>query len=74
MEAYLSVRASNPGPLFQWESGIPLPKSCFVKHARTALVQASLPAQDYAGHSFRMGATTMAVVASHEGLAIQALG
>ena len=59
MEAYLSVRGSSSGPLFQWESGIPLSKSSFVRHVRTALEQAGLPAKDYARHSFRIGATTM---------------
>ena len=37
IEAYLSIRGSNPGPLFLWESGVPLSKPSFVKHVKTAL-------------------------------------
>ena len=71
MEAYLSVRRSSSGPLFQWESRIPLSKLSFVKHVRAALDEAGVPAKDYAGHSFRIGATTIAATA---GSAIQTLG
>ena len=74
MEAYLLVRGSNPGPLFLWESRVPLSKPSFVKHVRSALEQAGLPAKDYSGHSFRIGATTTAVVAGLEDSAIQTLG
>ena len=74
MEAYLSVRGSSLGPLFQWESGISLSKSSFVRHVRTALEQAGLPAKDYAGYSFRIRATTMAAVAGLEDSTIQTLG
>ena len=49
----------------------PLSKSSFVKHVRAALEEAGLPAKDYAGHSFRIGATTIAATA---GSAIQTLG
>ena len=52
----LSVRGSNSGLLFQWESGISLSKSSFVKHVRAVLEEVGLPAKDYAGHSFRIGA------------------
>ena len=74
MEAYLSVRGNIPGALFHWESGVPLSKVNFVKHVRTALEQAGLPAKDYAGHSFRIGAATTAAVAGLEDSAIQTLG
>ena len=49
LEAYLSVRGSIPGPLFRWESGVPLSKSSFVKHVKSALIQAGLPAKNYSG-------------------------
>ena len=74
LEAYLSVRGSSSGSLFQWESGVPLSKSNFVRHVRAALEQAGLPAKDYAGHSFRIGAATTAAVAGIEDSAIQTLG
>ena len=74
MEAYLSVRGSSSGPLFQWESGIPLSKSSFVKHVRTALEQAGLPAKDYVGKSIRISATATAAVVGLEDSVIQTLG
>ena len=74
MEAYLSVRGSNPVPLFLWESGVPLSKPSFVKHVRSALEQAGFPAKDYSGHSFRIGTATTAAVAGLEDSAIQILG
>ena len=49
MDAYLSVRGSSTGSLFQWESHIPLSKSNFVKHVRAALEEVGLPAKDNAG-------------------------
>ena len=74
MEAYLSVRRSSSVPLFQWESCIPLSKSSFVKHVRAVLEEAGLPAKDYGGHSFKIGATTTAAVAGLEDSAIWTLG
>ena len=74
MEAYLSVRGNSSGPPFHWESGVPLSKASFVKHVRAALEEAGLPAKDYAGHSFRIGAATTAAVAGIEDSAIQTLG
>ena len=74
LEAYLSVRGSNTGPLFQWESGVPLSKSSFVTHVKSALTQAGLPAKNYSSYSFRIGAATTAAVAGLEDLAIQILG
>ena len=74
LEAYLSVRGSNTGPLFQWESGVPLSKSSFVTHVKSALTQAGLPAKNYSSYSFWIGAATTAAVAGLEDLAIQILG
>ena len=74
LEAYLSVRGSNPGPIFQWESGMPLSKSSFVKHVKSALIQTGLPAKNYSGHNFRIGTATTAAVAGLEDSAIQILG
>ena len=74
LESYLSVRGSNPGPLFQWKSRVPLSKASFVKNVKTASIQAGLPAKNYSGHSFRIGAATIVAVAGLEDSAIQALG
>ena len=71
---YLPLRGAEPGPLFRWESGIPLSKSKFVEHVREGLTKAGLPVMDYAGHSFRIGAATTAAVMGLEDSAIQTLG
>ena len=72
--AYLNVRGSHPGPLFQWKSGTPLTKTKFVEEVRAALEAAHLPAKDFAGHSFRIGAATTAASAELPDSAIQTLG
>ena len=72
--SYLAFRGAEPGPLFRWESGIPLSKSKFVEHVRDGLKKAKLPALDYSGHSFRIGAATTAAVMGLEDSAIQTLG
>jgi len=72
--AYLSRRGDKPGSLFQWENGLPLTKSKFVTFVRTALEKAGLPAKDFAGHSFRIGAATTAAMSGLEDSTIQTLG
>ena len=49
-------------------------KSKFVEYVRDGLQKAGLPAKDYAGHSFRVGAATTAAVAGLEDSTIQTLG
>lgn len=71
---YLQARGSNPGPLFHWQDGTPLCKSKFVENVRAALSKAGLPASEYAGHSFRIGAATTAATAGVEDSTIQTLG
>ena len=71
---YLAKRGNTPGALFQWENKIPLSKTKFVEAIRRALTAASLPAKDYAGHSFRIGAATTAASAGIEDSTIQTLG
>ena len=68
--SYLARRGAESGPLFRWESGIPLSKPKVVKHVREGLTSARLPALDYAGHSFCIGAATTAVVMGLEDSAI----
>ena len=57
---YLARQGDKPGTLFQWQEGTPLSKTQFMEAVRQALTAAYLPAQDYAGHSFRIGAATTA--------------
>ena len=71
---YLTSRGDKPGALFQWQDGTPLSKTRFVEAVRQALTAAHLPAQDYAGHSFRIGAATTAAMAGLEDSTIQTLG
>ena len=44
----------HPGSLFQWQDGTPLSKAKFVEAVRQGLSAANLPAQQHAGHSFRI--------------------
>ena len=71
---YLERRGSTPGALFQWDNRIPLSKTKFVDATRQALSAANLPAKDYVGHSFRIGAATTAATAGLEDSTIQTLG
>ena len=56
---YLQVRCPDPGPLFVFQSGKPLTWPAMIRHLRKALVQEGIPAGNYYGHSFRIGAATM---------------
>ena len=69
-----SGQGGKPGPLFQWQDGTPLTKSKFVENVRAALTRVGLPASDFAGHSFRIGAATTAATAGIEDSTIQTLG
>ena len=71
---YLKIRGSQPGPLFRWQSGIPLTKNKFVEEVRMVLEAAHLPAKNFAGHSFRIGAATTAASAGLSDSTIQTLG
>ena len=72
--AYLAQRGDKPGALSQWRGGTPLSKSKFVEAIRQAMSAAHLPAQDYAGHSFRIGAATTTAMAGIQDSTIQTLG
>lgn len=71
---YLRLRGGKAGPLFIWQDGSPLQKPQFNKAVRLALTQAKLPAEKFAGHSFRIGAATTAASAGLEDSTIQTLG
>ena len=59
---YLAKRRGHPGALFQWQDGTPLSKANLVEVVRQGLSLANLPAQQYAGHNFRIGAVTTAAM------------
>ena len=71
---YLARWGDKPGELFQWQDQTPLSKTRFVEAVRQALTAVHLPVQDYAGHSFRIGAATMAAMVGLEDSTIQTLG
>lgn len=71
---YLSLRGSRQGPLFIRADGNPLTKAKFVSAVRSAMMEAKLPASDYTGHSFRIGAATTAAAAGLDDSIIQTLG
>lgn len=72
--AYLAIRGTTPGPLFQLENGIPLTKTRFILKFREALTQIGIDASKYAGHSFRIGAATTAAQHGIEDSVIQKMG
>ena len=67
MLQYLEVRSPSQGPLFVFQSGSPLTRSSLVFHVQAALQQANIPHKAYNGHSFRIGAATMAASAAWPG-------
>ncbi len=71
---YTAVRGRDHGPFFRFKNGDPLTKPAFSKHVRSALQELSLPYQEFAGHSFRIGAATTAAKAGIEDSTIQMLG
>ena len=72
--AYMVVRGNQPGPFFKFKDGQPLTKASFVRHVRLALQKAGLPYNEFAGHSFRIGAATTAAKAGIEDSQIRTLG
>ena len=72
--AYVAIRGVSPGPFFRTRDSKPLLKPKFVSEVRKVLTALGLPAGDYAGHSFRIGAATAAAAASIEDSTIQLLG
>ena len=71
---YIKLRGSSPGPLFQRQSGGPVTKSYFVLQVKELLAEAGLPAEKFAGHSFRIGAASTASAVGLEDSMIKRLG
>ena len=74
MLAYLAKRGTSEGLLFKFEDGHLLTKERFIKAVREALSSAGIDAKLYSGHSFRIGAATMAGRKGLSAEKIQALG
>ena len=71
---YIEIRGTADGPFFMLSSGQPLIKSHFISEIRHALQALGLPYQNFAGHSFRIGAATTAATAGLEDSVIRSLG
>ena len=72
--AYIAKRGKEQGMLFRFEDGQLLTKERFVVRVREALSQAGVNAKLYSGHSFRIGAATMAGRKGLSSEMIQTLG
>ena len=72
--AFISVRGDAPGALFQFVNQQVLTRERFVTHVRSALSKAGLNPDVYAGHSFRIGAATVAHEKGIEDSTIMTLG
>lgn len=72
--SYMVARGSGQGPLFLREDGRYLTRESFVVGVRAALTIAGLKANDYAGHSFRIGAATTAARCGLQDSLIKTLG
>ena len=71
---YLEVCSPAPGPLFMFQLGSPLTCSALVSHLQAALQSAGFSPAAYTGHSFCIGAATMAAKCGVEDSLIQTLG
>jgi len=71
---YLAGRGPQPGPFFLDSKGLTLTKPDFVRQFREILQTLGMPAHEYAGHSFRIGAATTAAIVGLEDSRIQMLG
>ena len=71
--AYVNLRGSSPGPLFQWQTGNPLTPAQ-VNACLKDLVSRAGFSGNYSSHSFRIGAATAAAEAGIPAHLIQTLG
>ncbi len=71
---YMSERGPADGPFFKFSNGHSLTRVRFVEEVRKALHQAGLQADEFAGHSFRIGAATSAAAQGLPDWLIKTLG
>ena len=72
--AFMAARGTSPGPFFIFRDGTALTKGRFVEITRQAIHDVGLPEEQFAGHSFRIGAATAAAQAGLEDSCIMMLG
>ena len=71
---FVVARGDQDGTFFLLGNGFPLTKFRFVSRVQQALTRASIPYQNYLGHSFRIGVATAASQAGLPDSTIQTLG
>ena len=71
---YMTVRGAAAGPFFILKNRTPLTKSTFTARIREALQALGFPEENFAGHSFRIGAATAAASAGIEDSVIRTMG
>ena len=74
MLSYLVWRGNEQGPLFKFADGRPLTRERLVSQLRTVLTEIGIKADQFAGHSFRIGAATTAAAQGIEDSVIKILG
>ncbi len=74
LTAYMAVRGRSPGPFFRFTSRVPLSREQLVKRMREALQPSGMDVSKYSGHSFRIGAATVAAAVGVEDSLIKTLG
>ncbi len=74
IRAYLRIRGPAQGRFFKDHEGRTVTKVWFTQQLRVTLQGIGLPSDQYAGHSFRIGAATSAALAGMEDSLIQTLG
>lgn len=78
IKAYLSIRdkkhEGNNKPLFVMLDGSPITREYFITELKCLLTSIGIDAQQYSGHSFRMGGATSAATARIEDHLIKTLG
>ena len=72
--AFMARRGNAAGPFFRFPDGSPLTKAKFIGFLRGAVGELGLPADQFAGHSLRIGAATTAAQVGFEDSTIMTLG
>ena len=71
---FLAIRGQADGPLFHFQDLTPLTKQRFTSKFRSLLQRVGIDSSQYSGHSFRIGAASMAAANGVEDSLIQTLG
>ena len=71
---YMAIQGLTAGPFFVLKNETPLTKSVFIAKIRETLQILGFPEENFAGHSFRIGAATAATSAGIEDSVIRTMG